>query len=75
MLKLDTRRPQPKSVIRTHTTLGHRMISRIRLWEDLAPFVLHHHERWDGSGYPEGLAGETSRSRRASSGSRKRSTR
>jgi putative nucleotidyltransferase with HDIG domain len=58
MLKLDTRRPQPKSVIRTHTTLGHRMISRIRLWEDLAPFVLHHHERWDGSGYPEGLAGD-----------------
>jgi putative nucleotidyltransferase with HDIG domain len=58
MLKVDTRRPQPKSVIRTHTTLGHRMISRIRLWEDLAPFVLHHHERWDGSGYPEGLAGE-----------------
>jgi len=58
MLKIDTRQPQPRTVYRTHPALGHRMISRIRLWEDLAPFVLHHHECWDGSGYPEGLAGE-----------------
>lgn len=58
MLKIDTARPQPKSVYRTHPALGQRMLSRIRLWEDLGPFVLHHHEWWDGSGYPEGLAGE-----------------
>jgi HD-GYP domain-containing protein (c-di-GMP phosphodiesterase class II) len=58
MLKIDTRRPQAKSVYQTHPALGQRMLSRIRLWEDLAPFVLHHHEWWDGSGYPEGLAGE-----------------
>jgi putative nucleotidyltransferase with HDIG domain len=58
MLKVDTRKPQPKAVYRTHAALGGRMLSRIRLWEDLAPFVLHHHERWDGTGYPEGLAGE-----------------
>ena len=58
MLKIDTRRPQSKAVYRTHPALGQRMLSRIRLWEDLGPFVLHHHEWWDGSGYPEGLAGE-----------------
>lgn len=58
MLKIDTRRPQPKPVYRTHAALGQRMLSRIRLWEDLGPWVLHHHEWWDGSGYPEGLAGE-----------------
>jgi HD-GYP domain-containing protein (c-di-GMP phosphodiesterase class II) len=34
------------------------MLDRIRLWEDLAPMVLHHHEWWDGGGYPEGLIGE-----------------
>ena len=34
------------------------MLSHIRLWKDIAPIVEHHHERWDGSGYPEGLAGE-----------------
>ncbi len=34
------------------------MLARIRLWEDVAPIVHHHHERYDGSGYPEALAGE-----------------
>jgi hypothetical protein len=58
MLKVDTRRGQGGGHWRAHATLGHRMLARIRLWEDLAPFVLHHHECWDGSGYPEGLAGE-----------------
>ena len=43
---------------RKHAELGYRMLNRIRLWEDLAPFVHYHHERWDGQGYPEGLAGE-----------------
>jgi HD-GYP domain-containing protein (c-di-GMP phosphodiesterase class II) len=34
------------------------MLARIRLWEDLAPIVQHHHERWDGSGYPEQLSAD-----------------
>jgi HD-GYP domain-containing protein (c-di-GMP phosphodiesterase class II) len=33
------------------------MLKPIRLWEDLAPIVLHHHERFDGTGYPEKIAG------------------
>jgi len=41
-----------------HPRLGHDMVRAITLWSDLAPFVLHHHERFDGKGYPEGLAGE-----------------
>ena len=58
MLKVDTRRQQPAAVWQRHAQLGHRMLSRIRLWSDLAPFVLHHHEWWDGSGYPDGLQGD-----------------
>jgi putative nucleotidyltransferase with HDIG domain len=58
MLKIDTRHPQSKATLRSHALLGQRLLARIRLWEDLAPFVLHHHEAWDGSGHPEGLAGE-----------------
>ena len=58
MLKIDTRRPQSRATLRSHAALGQRLLARIRLWGDLAPFVLHHHEAWDGSGYPEGLAGE-----------------
>jgi HD-GYP domain-containing protein (c-di-GMP phosphodiesterase class II) len=34
------------------------MIERIRLWEDVAPFVLHHHEWWNGQGYPDQLSEE-----------------
>jgi HD-GYP domain-containing protein (c-di-GMP phosphodiesterase class II) len=58
MLKIDTRHPQGRAAYRAHPGLGQRLLARIRLWEDLAPWVLHHHECWDGSGYPEGLAGE-----------------
>ncbi len=34
------------------------MLMRIRVWQDLAPIVQHHHEWWDGSGYPEGLSAD-----------------
>jgi putative nucleotidyltransferase with HDIG domain len=58
MLKLDrNQQMNPRSCAR-HTVLGFRMLDRIRLWKDIAPVVHHHHERWDGSGYPEGLSGE-----------------
>jgi HD-GYP domain-containing protein (c-di-GMP phosphodiesterase class II) len=35
------------------------MLSRIRLWRHLAPIVYHHHEWYDGTGYPDGLVGES----------------
>jgi hypothetical protein len=41
-----------------HPAAGARMLERIRLWENLAPFVAHHHEWWNGEGYPDRLAGE-----------------
>jgi HD-GYP domain-containing protein (c-di-GMP phosphodiesterase class II) len=34
------------------------MLHPIQLWEDIAPFVLLHHEWFNGKGYPKGLAGE-----------------
>ena len=34
------------------------MLDGIRAFEPVAPAVLHHHERWDGAGYPAGLSGE-----------------
>jgi HD domain len=58
MLKVGPERSSARPAVRSHPVLGQRMLSRIVLWEDLAPFVLHHHECWDGSGYPEGLIGE-----------------
>jgi putative nucleotidyltransferase with HDIG domain len=58
MLKIDPTRHLEAKSVRAHPVLGARMLSRIRLWEPIAPFVLHHHERWDGQGYPEGRVAE-----------------
>ena len=38
--------------------MGHRMLAPIQLWADVAPLVLHHHEWWNGGGYPEQLAAD-----------------
>jgi putative nucleotidyltransferase with HDIG domain len=58
MLKIDPARHLDPKAVRAHPVLGARMLSRIRLWEPLAPIVLHHHEHWDGKGYPEGRSAE-----------------
>lgn len=58
MLKIDRTQQMSRKVCEKHAQLGHRMLQRIRLWKELAPLVLHHHEWYDGSGYPEGLAGD-----------------
>jgi len=57
MLRIDRDHWALPAANRKHPALGARMLERIRLWEDIAPFVLHHHEWWNGEGYPEGLAG------------------
>ena len=46
------------ALIKLHPEIGARILRDIRQMEDLIPGVLHHHERWDGRGYPHGLAGE-----------------
>ena len=41
-----------------HPAVGYEMIIPINLYADIAPFILHHHERYDGYGYPSKLIGE-----------------
>ena len=50
--------PEERDIVLMHPELGARMLARRPAMRDLAPIVLHHHERWDGKGYPEGLAGD-----------------
>jgi putative two-component system response regulator len=45
-------------LMRTHTVIGGHLCEGLASMRDVAPIILHHHERWDGSGYPHGLAGE-----------------
>ena len=41
-----------------HARLGATILSPIAAYADVIPIVLQHHEHFDGSGYPDGLAGE-----------------
>ncbi len=44
-------------MFKSHTTRGKWILEPIEFLHDLIPAVYHHHERWDGKGYPVGLAG------------------
>lgn len=45
-------------LIKTHSDAGYRIIKNIPEISAIAEEILHHHEKWDGSGYPAGLKGE-----------------
>jgi putative nucleotidyltransferase with HDIG domain len=44
--------------IKDHPIVGATLVSQVKGFERLVPIVRHHHERFDGTGYPDGLAGE-----------------
>ncbi|MDD5259361.1 MAG: diguanylate cyclase [bacterium] len=44
--------------IKKHPLIGADIIRPIQLLHGLLPYIVHHHERWDGKGYPSGLKGE-----------------
>lgn len=44
--------------LKLHTVIGAEIVSQMPQFQDLVPLVRHHHERWDGRGYPDGLVGE-----------------
>jgi len=44
--------------IREHPTLGAKILLRLVAFRGAIPYVLYHHERWDGTGYPTGRSGE-----------------
>ncbi len=45
-------------VFRTHPKMGTRILGPIRFFDNLIPIIYHHHEHYDGSGYPEGKRGD-----------------
>lgn len=45
-------------VMKTHTEKGYRIANASKELQPIGQYILHHHERWDGGGYPGGLAGE-----------------
>lgn len=50
--------PEELRVMQTHAALGEYIVGKVPQLNDLLPGVRHHHERYDGRGYPDGLVGE-----------------
>ncbi|HZQ07846.1 MAG TPA: HD-GYP domain-containing protein [Anaerolineae bacterium] len=49
---------EERELAKRHAALGGELLKRFPLFEKGAIYVRHHHERWDGTGYPDGLRGE-----------------
>ena len=49
---------EERSAVKQHSVIGAKILMQSNYEHDLVQAVLHHHERFDGKGYPEGLAGE-----------------
>lgn len=47
------------AVIREHPAIGAGIVEKVPSYEKVRSAILYHHERWDGTGYPEGLRGES----------------
>jgi len=50
--------PERGRAVQTHPTIGERLLLPLDLDAPIATIVRHHHERYDGTGYPDGIAGE-----------------
>lgn len=57
LLKPGALTEREREIVKTHTTEGARLISEVPFLHAALPLVRNHHERYDGRGYPDGLAG------------------
>ena len=58
LLKEGSLTPDEWRIMKTHPILGLGLVGNLQLGEEAESVIKQHHERWDGSGYPDGLAGE-----------------
>jgi putative nucleotidyltransferase with HDIG domain len=50
--------PEETTLVRSHAVVGAEIVEGIAFLREAEPAIRHHHERWDGKGYPDGLSGE-----------------
>jgi putative nucleotidyltransferase with HDIG domain len=58
LLKPGALDPAERAIIESHVTIGYEMLRELPFLRDALPAIRGHHERWDGKGYPDRLAGE-----------------
>lgn len=57
LLKRGKLTPEEWEIMKQHVEIGARICAPLRTMRGVIPIIRHHHERWDGSGYPDGLKG------------------
>lgn len=45
-------------IVHSHVRIGAEVVEQVKFLQDISPIIRHHHEAWDGSGYPDGLSGD-----------------
>ncbi len=58
LLKPGKLTPEEWEIMQQHVSIGERICQPLRTMRGVVPIIRHHHERWDGSGYPDGLVGD-----------------
>ena len=58
LINLGNLSPKDFATVKQHPVIGARIIAPLSFLSEASPLILYHHERYDGSGYPEGLTGE-----------------
>ncbi len=58
LIKPSKLTPSEMKLMRTHPEISDKILQSVTFLEDVLPIVRHHHEHYDGAGYPDGLSGE-----------------
>ncbi len=58
LLKPGPLTPEERKIMEQHTVIGEKICAPLRSFRNVLPIIRHHHEKQDGSGYPDGLKGE-----------------
>ena len=58
LLKPGKLTPEEWQIMQQHVLIGETICQPLRTMRGVVPIIRHHHERWDGSGYPDGLVGD-----------------
>ncbi len=58
LLKKGQLTPEDWQIMKQHVLIGENICQPLRSMRGVIPIIRHHHERWDGSGYPDGLKGD-----------------
>lgn len=58
LLKTDKLTDEEWQIMRQHVLIGEQICQPLRTMRGVTPIIRHHHERWDGSGYPDRLKGD-----------------